>query len=197
MKRKELISILLSTITAINLYGCTLMKDEDSQVLIDEYGNVTSLMTIDGNEYIKEGNEYMKVEPTPEPTPVPTPEPTPVPTPKPTPEPDVIEDAEPLYFEPGTRNVSEFVQNKLPYRSNSNSYVYDTYETFESPEGYELLTEYLVAEWKNSIEKVYFIRRVWVNVETIKVEGTHNVTKDTYEYETFGSVVKDETLKLD
>ena len=189
MKRKELISILLSTITAINLYGCTLMKDEDSQVLVDKYGNVTSLMTIDGDEYVKEGNEYMKVEPTPKPTPDPTPDPTP--------EPDVIEDAEPLYFEPGTRNVSEFVKIIFPYKSNRKSYVYDTYGTFESPEGYELLAEYLVDEWKNSIEQVYFIRRVWVNVETIKVEGTHNVTKDTYEYETFGSVVKDETLKLD
>jgi len=193
MKRKELISILLSAVTAINLYGCTLMKDEDSEVRVDQYGNITSLMTIDGVEYVKEEKEYITL---PDPTPTQTPEPTPEPTPVPTPEPDVIEDAEPLYFEPGTRNVSEFVKIILPYKSNRKSYIYDTYGTFESPEGYELLTEYLVEKFEGSNEKTYFIRRVWVNVKTIKLEGTHNVTRDTYEYETFGSVYE-KNLKID
>jgi len=163
MKNKKFI-MLMSLILSLNLLGgCS-----DSDTISES-----------GENYVKDGTEYVKVEPKPTSTP----------------SPDIIVEAEPIIYEPGTLFIQQVVRPVLVYDSETNGYYLEK-PTFEAPEGYSYCGEYPYETFWN--HKDGYVIRTWVNNKTIVVERRYNVTKNIYYTDDeFGTVLEEESLKLD
>lgn len=131
--------------------------------------DTNTLVTVDGEQYIQNGNEYTKL------------------------------DITPKRFEEGTHIIhyvdipvskrSTISDNKINQGFGNSAFAID-----DIPEGYKLAG---VTSYSNSNGNSYFIVYVYVNEVPVIAEGSYDINSNTVVYETPGKVIKEQAMTLE
>ena len=173
MERKKIISLLLSTITALNMCACgdsisdgdkNYVKDGEEYVETSSDGDMNN--SKDGEGYAEKNSD------------------------------DVLTEGQTRICMPYTHYVEDKMYDPGRYDIVDNDNVYDlgTYKyyystSFDAREGYTLFQVSINSESS-------YIHYIWVNIEPIELKTVFNTKTGKYEWERVGTVVKENKLTL-
>ena len=152
---------LLSSIASLSiLCGCG--SNTETQ-------DTNTLVTVDGEQYIQNGNEYTKL------------------------------DITPKRFEEGEHiihyvDIPVSKRNAIPDSSLNQGFGNASFAIDDIPEGYKLAG---VTSYSNGDGKSYFIVYVFVNEVPVIAEGSYDINSNTVVYETPGKIVDEKTMTLE